>query len=82
MKYSLQALPLYGFYFYEHGCIYVKRGSFKPRKMLQALDYLKHPKIKVRKMSVTNSQSRDLENGREDHLVLGSMLRPPCEEKF
>ncbi|KAK2721899.1 1-acyl-sn-glycerol-3-phosphate acyltransferase epsilon-like isoform X2 [Artemia franciscana] len=46
MKYSLQALPLYGFYFYEHGCIYVKRGSFKPRKMLQALDYLKHPKIK------------------------------------
>ncbi|KAF4529225.1 hypothetical protein B566_EDAN017663, partial [Ephemera danica] len=25
MKHELQMLPLYGFYFYQHGCIYLKR---------------------------------------------------------
>ncbi|KAI9558282.1 hypothetical protein GHT06_015035 [Daphnia sinensis] len=46
MKDTLQALPLYGHYFYQHGCIYVKRGDFKQKKMESALDYLKDPKIK------------------------------------
>ncbi|XP_018020939.1 1-acyl-sn-glycerol-3-phosphate acyltransferase epsilon isoform X2 [Hyalella azteca] len=45
MKNTLQLLPLYGWYFYTHGCIYVKRGCFNQGKMMQALDYLKHPKI-------------------------------------
>ncbi|XP_050731314.1 1-acyl-sn-glycerol-3-phosphate acyltransferase epsilon-like isoform X2 [Eriocheir sinensis] len=45
MKNTLQLLPLYGHYFYAHGCIYVKRGNFNQAKMIDALDYLKHPKI-------------------------------------
>ncbi len=47
MKDTLQALPLYGHYFYQHGCIYVKRGDFKQKKMESALEYLRDPKIKV-----------------------------------
>lgn len=47
MKNTLQLLPLYGHYFYAHGCIYVKRGNFNQAKMIDALDYLKHPKIPV-----------------------------------
>ena len=47
MKDTLQALPLYGHYFYQHGCIYVKRGDFKQKKMESALDYLSNPNIKV-----------------------------------
>jgi len=46
MKDTLQMVPLYGLYFYEHGCIYVKRGNFKQRKMESSLEYLKDPKIK------------------------------------
>ena len=34
-------------YFYQHGCIYVKRGDFKQRKMEEALEYLQDPKINV-----------------------------------
>ncbi|KAF2365380.1 Acyltransferase C-terminal domain [Trinorchestia longiramus] len=45
MKSALQMLPLFGWYFYVHGCIYVKRGKFNQDKMLQALRYLKDPKI-------------------------------------
>lgn len=48
MKDTLQALPLYGHYFYQHGCIYVKRGDFKQKKMESALEYLRDPKIKVK----------------------------------
>lgn len=47
MKDTLQLIPLYGHYFYAHGCIYVKRGNFNQAKMIAALDYLKHPKIPV-----------------------------------
>jgi lysophosphatidate acyltransferase len=47
MKSSLQQLPLYGLYFYEHGCIYVNRGHFDPEKMINGLSYLQHPKINV-----------------------------------
>lgn len=47
MKDTLQMLPLYGHYFYQHGCIYVKRNAFKQTKMEKALDYLSDPKIKV-----------------------------------
>jgi len=47
MKDTLQMVPLYGLYFYEHGCIYVKRGNFKQNKMESSLEYLKNPKIKV-----------------------------------
>lgn len=47
MKDTLQLIPLYGHYFYAHGCIYVKRGRFNQDKMIQALDYLKNPKIPV-----------------------------------
>ncbi|CAL4118161.1 unnamed protein product, partial [Meganyctiphanes norvegica] len=45
MKDSLQMLPLYGHYFYAHGCIYVKRGKFNQGKMINALNYLRHPNI-------------------------------------
>ncbi|XP_037776423.1 1-acyl-sn-glycerol-3-phosphate acyltransferase epsilon-like isoform X3 [Penaeus monodon] len=45
MKDTLQLMPLYGHYFYAHGCIYVKRGKFSQNKMIEALDYLRHPKI-------------------------------------
>ncbi|XP_013772705.1 1-acyl-sn-glycerol-3-phosphate acyltransferase epsilon-like [Limulus polyphemus] len=45
MKNSLQAVPLYGFYFYEHGCVYVKRGNFNQSKMMNDLKYLKHKRI-------------------------------------
>ena len=47
MKDTLQMVPLYGLYFYEHGCIYVKRGEFKQKKMESSLEYLQDPKIKV-----------------------------------
>jgi len=46
MKDTLQMVPLYGLYFYEHGCIYVKRGEFKQKKMESSLEYLQDPKIK------------------------------------
>lgn len=46
MKDTLQYVPLYGLYFYEHGCIYVKRGEFKQTKMESSLEYLQDPKIK------------------------------------
>jgi len=46
MKDTLQMVPLYGLYFYEHGCIYVKRGDFKQKKMESSLEYLQDPKIK------------------------------------
>ncbi|KAK7082972.1 hypothetical protein SK128_001968 [Halocaridina rubra] len=45
MKDTLQMIPLYGMYFYAHGCIYVKRGKFNQGKMVGALEYLKNPKI-------------------------------------
>ncbi|MCL4132900.1 UNVERIFIED_CONTAM: hypothetical protein GTU68_048043 [Idotea baltica] len=45
MKDTLQLIPLYGHYFYAHGCIYVKRGKFNQQKMIQALEYLKHKKM-------------------------------------
>ncbi|CAG0913403.1 unnamed protein product [Notodromas monacha] len=45
MKSSLQQIPLYGLYFYEHGCIYVNRGNFDPEKMIAGLSYLRHPRI-------------------------------------
>ena len=41
MKNTLQMMPLYGHYFYAHGCIYVKRGKFNQGKMINALNYLK-----------------------------------------
>jgi len=47
MKDTLQMLPLYGHYFYQHGCIYVKRGNFKQKKMEQALEYLQDPNIQA-----------------------------------
>ena len=47
MKDTLQMLPLYGFYFYQHGCIYVKRGNFRQNKMEEALKYLQNDKINV-----------------------------------
>ena len=47
MKNTLQLIPLYGWYFYAHGCIYVRRGKFNQEKMRRALDYLKHDKISV-----------------------------------
>ncbi|KAG8178308.1 hypothetical protein JTE90_026279 [Oedothorax gibbosus] len=45
MKDSLQMVPLYGFYFYEHGCVFVKRNFFDSRKMISSLQYLQNPKI-------------------------------------
>ncbi|XP_042214663.1 1-acyl-sn-glycerol-3-phosphate acyltransferase epsilon-like [Homarus americanus] len=47
MKDTLQLIPLYGHYFYTHGCIYVKRGNFNQDKMIRSLDYLRDPKITV-----------------------------------
>jgi len=46
MKNTLQKLPLYGFYFYQHGCIYVKRGGFSQVKMERALQHLAHRNVK------------------------------------
>ncbi|GIY55274.1 1-acyl-sn-glycerol-3-phosphate acyltransferase epsilon [Caerostris darwini] len=45
MKDSLQLVPLYGFYFYEHGCVFVKRNYFDSKKMISSLNYLKDEKI-------------------------------------
>ncbi|XP_069947471.1 1-acyl-sn-glycerol-3-phosphate acyltransferase epsilon isoform X4 [Cherax quadricarinatus] len=45
MKDTLQLIPLYGHYFYAHGCIYVKRGKFNQQKMIRALDCLRDPRI-------------------------------------
>lgn len=47
MKNTLQKLPLYGFYFYQHGCIYVKRGGFSQVKMERALQHLAHRNVKA-----------------------------------
>lgn len=49
MKDTLQLMPLYGHYFYAHGCIYVKRGNFNQGKMIASLDYLRNPNIPVGK---------------------------------
>ncbi len=48
MKNSLRMVPLYGFTFYQHGCIYVNRGNFKQNKMEDSLKYLQNKKIPVR----------------------------------
>ncbi|GFY50561.1 1-acyl-sn-glycerol-3-phosphate acyltransferase epsilon [Trichonephila inaurata madagascariensis] len=45
MKDSLQLVPLYGFYFYEHGCVFVKRHYFDSKKMISSLKYLQNEKI-------------------------------------
>ncbi|XP_055945741.1 1-acyl-sn-glycerol-3-phosphate acyltransferase epsilon-like isoform X2 [Argiope bruennichi] len=45
MKDSLQLVPLYGFYFYEHGCVFVKRHYFDSKKMVSSLRYLKDKRI-------------------------------------
>jgi len=45
MKNSLRMVPLYGFTFYQHGCIYVNRGNFKQNKMEDSLKYLQNKKI-------------------------------------
>ena len=47
MKDGLQWLPLYGHYFYQHGCIYVRRGQFSQHKMERGLEYLQHGRIQV-----------------------------------
>ena len=47
MKDGLQWLPLYGHYFYQHGCIYVRRGQFSQDKMVRGLEYLRHDRIRV-----------------------------------
>ena len=44
---SITAFLFYSHYFYQHGCIYVKLGDFKQRKMEEALEYLQDPKIQV-----------------------------------
>ncbi|XP_071451205.1 1-acyl-sn-glycerol-3-phosphate acyltransferase epsilon-like isoform X1 [Hetaerina americana] len=45
MKHELQMLPLYGYYFYQHGCIYVKRSHFEANKMVKSIEYLKDTRI-------------------------------------
>lgn len=45
MKSDLQKVPIYGFIFDQHGCVYVNRDNFKKQKMERALDYLKNPRI-------------------------------------
>ncbi|XP_042901542.1 1-acyl-sn-glycerol-3-phosphate acyltransferase epsilon isoform X1 [Parasteatoda tepidariorum] len=45
MKDSLQLVPLYGFYFYEHGCVYVKRHYFDSNKMISSLHSLQDKRI-------------------------------------
>ena len=47
MKDGLQWLPLYGHYFYQHGCIYVRRGQFSQHKMMRGLEYLQNDRIQV-----------------------------------
>ncbi|CAN7938790.1 unnamed protein product, partial [Ixodes hexagonus] len=42
VKQSLQSLPLYGFYFQQHGCIYVNRQQFDAYKMRRSLAYLRN----------------------------------------
>ncbi|KFM65688.1 1-acyl-sn-glycerol-3-phosphate acyltransferase epsilon, partial [Stegodyphus mimosarum] len=45
MKDSLQLVPMYGFYFYEHGCVFVKRHYFDSNKMISSLQYLQNKRI-------------------------------------
>ncbi|XP_043242476.1 1-acyl-sn-glycerol-3-phosphate acyltransferase epsilon-like isoform X1 [Amphibalanus amphitrite] len=45
MKDGLQWLPLYGHYFYQHGCIYVRRGQFRQDKMMRGLEYLQQERV-------------------------------------
>ncbi|XP_054711785.1 1-acyl-sn-glycerol-3-phosphate acyltransferase epsilon-like [Uloborus diversus] len=45
MKDSLQLVPMYGFYFYEHGCVFIKRHYFDSNKMISNLHYLQSEKI-------------------------------------
>lgn len=45
MKDSLQLVPMYGFYFYEHGCVFVKRHYFDSNKMVSSLKYLQNRRI-------------------------------------
>ncbi|CAM1299019.1 Uncharacterised protein g2298 [Pycnogonum litorale] len=45
MKHTLQTIPMYGHYFYQHGCIFVKRGDFNARKFTSAMAYLTHKRI-------------------------------------
>lgn len=47
LKDTIQLVPLYGHYLYQHGCIYVKRSQFNPWKMTRALKYLQNPKIRT-----------------------------------
>ncbi|KRZ62399.1 1-acyl-sn-glycerol-3-phosphate acyltransferase epsilon [Trichinella nativa] len=43
LKDTLQYVPLYGFYFYLHGCVYVRRaGRFRPEISGQQLDFIKN----------------------------------------
>ena len=55
MKDGLQWLPLYGHYFYQHGCIYVRRGQFSQHKMVRGLEYLQQERIRV---SASHGRSR------------------------
>jgi len=47
LKDTIQYIPLYGHYLYQHGCLYVNRGNFKADKMLKGLDYLKKKNTKI-----------------------------------
>ncbi|XP_062519647.1 1-acyl-sn-glycerol-3-phosphate acyltransferase epsilon-like [Corticium candelabrum] len=48
LKDSLKFIPLYGFYFEQHGCIYVKRRATKDQvNMIRSLDKIRNNKTPV-----------------------------------
>lgn len=49
IKDQIKLFPVYGFYFYHHGCIYLKRGQCNFTKVRQGLSYLRSKLIPVRR---------------------------------
>ncbi|XP_050032357.2 1-acyl-sn-glycerol-3-phosphate acyltransferase epsilon-like [Dermacentor andersoni] len=45
VKQTVQSLPLLGFYFHQHGCIYINRQHINHFKMKQGLYYLQNKQI-------------------------------------
>ncbi|XP_077498254.1 1-acyl-sn-glycerol-3-phosphate acyltransferase epsilon-like isoform X2 [Amblyomma americanum] len=45
VKQSIQSVPLLGFYFHQHGCIYINRQHLNHFKMKQGLYYLQNKNI-------------------------------------
>jgi lysophosphatidiate acyltransferase len=45
LKEVLKYIPIFGHYFYQHGCIYVDRGNFQVNKAVKSLQFLNSAKL-------------------------------------